>query len=156
VIDTPAILDHPAPRPAQDALWGMLPLDLRVLVVDDNRDAADSLATLLDTCGADVRTCYDGQAALTVATGFDPAAALLDVDMPGMDGCELARKLRLRATAAGRQLLLVAITGVDDPGARARADAAGFDLFLTKPADPVALIRTLVQYRCWHRDSGGH
>jgi CheY-like chemotaxis protein len=129
----------------------MLPLDLRVLVVDDNRDAADTLATLLDTCGADVRTCYDGRAALAAAASFDPEVALLDVDMPGMDGCELARKLRLRATAAGRSLLLVAITGVNDPGAEARADAAGFDLFLTKPADPVALIRTLVYYRRWHR-----
>ena len=118
-----------------------------ILVVDDNADAADTLAGLLLLCGADVRVAYDGLAALAVADGFQPDVGLFDVDMPRMGGCELAR--RVRAAAGRRPMLLAAITGVSDDNAVSRTTTAGFDLHLTKPADPAALLHTLSDFGWW-------
>jgi len=115
-------------------------LHLRVLVVDDNRDAADSLADLLRLRGAEVQVCYDGPSALQAAEEFQPDAGLLDVNMPGMDGCELARRLRASAT---RPLLLVAITAIEGPEEARREEVAGFDVHLTKPADPARVVTLL-------------
>jgi CheY-like chemotaxis protein len=126
------------------------PLTLRVLVVDDNRDAADTLADLLQLYGADVRVCYEGSAALELAPEFPFDAAVLDVHMPGIDGCELARKLT--ALVGGRRVLFVALTGVSDPAARKRTAAAGFDLHLTKTAAPEVLIAALEAFRGWLAD----
>jgi CheY-like chemotaxis protein len=144
----PAVADRLAEQ-AADALYARVPLGLRVLVVDDNRDAADALGAVLDLSGADVRVCYDGPSAVAAAEAFRPQVALLDVHMPGMDGCELAR--RLDALAGDDPLLLVAVTGVSDPGARARTGAAGFDLHLTKPADPAVMFFGLSNYARWLR-----
>jgi two-component system, OmpR family, response regulator len=110
---------------------------LRVLVVDDNRDAADSLALLFEMLGVAVRVAYGGDDALREAAEFRPHVGLFDIDMPGMSGLELAR--RVRGVLAGRPLFLVAVTGVSDPTARERSAAAGFDLHLTKPADGIEL-----------------
>lgn len=131
----------PFPRP------GFPDLRLKVLVADDNADAADTLAGLLLLCGADVRVAYDGLAALAVADGFQPDVGLFDVDMPRMGGCELAR--RVRAAAGRRPMLLAAITGVSDDNAVSRTTTAGFDLHLTKPADPAALLHTLSDFGWW-------
>jgi CheY-like chemotaxis protein len=120
---------------------------LRVLVVDDNRDAADTLAGLLLLCGATVRVSYDGVSAAQVADDFRPDVGLFDVNMPGLDGCELAK--RVRAGAGNRPLLLAAITGVSDDGATRRTGAAGFNMHLTKPADPAALVATLADFSWW-------
>jgi CheY-like chemotaxis protein len=128
-------------------------LNLRVLVVDDNRDAADTLAELLKLYGADVRVCYDGQTGLELAAGFPFDAAVLDVHMPGLDGCELAR--RLPAIAGSRRVLLVALTGVSDPAARQRTAEAGFDLHLTKTAAPEVLIAALEAFSGWMADHPG-
>ncbi len=108
----------------------------RVLVVDDNRDHADSLARLLRLWGHDVQTAYDGLAALEAAAGYHPHIALLDIRLPKLDGYELARRLRQQLGA--RQLVLIALSGSgdDDPHA---AGAAGFDLHLIKPVDPAML-----------------
>jgi CheY-like chemotaxis protein/two-component sensor histidine kinase len=105
----------------------------RVLVVDDNADAADSLAMLLRLGGHDVRVAYDGPAALAAAREFGPQVAFLDIGMPGMDGYEVAR--RLQAEAAARRPVLVALTGWGQAEDRRRTTEAGFDLHLVKPAD---------------------
>src|SRR5262245_923491 len=98
----------------------MLPasLKLRVFVVDDNHDAADTLSDLLRLCGAEVRACYTGDAALELVPTFPFDAAVLDINMPDMDGCELAK--RLRAIVQSRRVLLIALTGVSDAAARQR------------------------------------
>ncbi|MBN9517184.1 response regulator [bacterium] len=119
-------------------------MPLRVLVVDDNRDAADALGLLLETLGASVRVCYAGADALALAPAFLPHAGLFDVDMPGMSGLVLSR--RVREVLPGRPVFLVAVTGIGDAAARERTAAAGFDLHLTKPADGVALAGRLLGF----------
>ena len=108
-----------------------------VLVVDDNRDAADSLASVLEALGARVYVAYDGPAALAAAESARPAIVLLDLGMPDMDGFEVAR--RLRRQRHGSELLLVALTGWGQPQDQRRAQEAGFDQHLVKPAEPEAL-----------------
>jgi PAS domain S-box-containing protein len=113
----------------------------RVLVVEDNRDAAESLARLLRAAGHEVRTAYDGPAALAEARAFQPQVVFSDIDLPGMDGYEVARRLRQEYGPVGP--LLVAVTGLGQEGDRRRALEAGFDDFLVKPVDPDALQRLL-------------
>jgi CheY-like chemotaxis protein len=108
----------------------------RILVVDDNVDAAESLAVLLRIQGHDVRTAIDGPAALHVAEAFRPEVVLLDIGLPKMDDYEVAR--RLREQAGMGNTLLVALTGYGQEDRR-RAEEAGFDAHLVKPADPAAL-----------------
>jgi hypothetical protein len=109
----------------------------RVLVVDDNVDAAESLAMLLRIDGHDVRTAHDGDAALREVEAFRPDVVLLDLGLPGMDGCETAR--RVRAGSGGEQVLLVAVTGWGQAEDRQRTRAAGFDHHLVKPLDAESL-----------------
>lgn len=109
----------------------------RVLVVDDNTDAATMLAALLTQLGHDVRTAGDGPAALSLLDGFTPDLALLDIGLPGMSGYELARRLRAREDC--RDVRLVAVTGWGQPDDRRRSLDAGFDEHLTKPVDPRAI-----------------
>ena len=112
-----------------------------ILVVDDNRDAADSLGTLLEFLGAEVRIAYDGPAALAAFATFQPTVVLLDIGMPGMDGYEVARTLRARYP--GRPLTLIALTGWGQEGDRERARNAGFDHHLTKPVEIDTLLALL-------------
>ncbi|HZP89095.1 MAG TPA: ATP-binding protein [Burkholderiales bacterium] len=105
----------------------------RVLVVDDNVDSAQSLATLLELQGHAVRYAYDGHAALEAAAQFRPQIVLLDIGLPGMDGFEVARRLRANVETAGAAL--VALTGYGQAEDRVRSKAAGFDHHLTKPVD---------------------
>ncbi|MBN9522758.1 response regulator [bacterium] len=114
---------------------------LRVLCVDDNHDAADTLGVLLELAGYEPRVCYDGFSALAAAEDFRPDAAILDLSMPGMNGDELGR--RLRQTDWGRTLPLVALTALGGEDARARTTAAGFDLHLVKPVNPDRLANVL-------------
>ena len=118
------------------ALDGMPPL--RVLCVDDNRDVADSTVDLLRTVGFDARACYDGESALVQADTFLPGLCLIDLNMPGMDGDQLA--MRLREWAAGRPLVLVAMTAMNNEASCRRISDAGFDLHLVKPVDPRKLL----------------
>src|SRR5687767_3420321 len=106
---------------------------LRILVVDDNQDAAISLAFLLGAAGYQVETSFDGTSALQVAESFKPDACVLDICMPGMDGYELAR--RLRASAAEHPPVLATVTAFGDNTHLDRAADAGFDLHFTKPVD---------------------
>jgi signal transduction histidine kinase/DNA-binding response OmpR family regulator len=117
------------------------PTTRRVLVVDDNRDAAESLALLLEVAGHATRVSHDGPTALTTAAEFQPDAVLLDIGLPGMDGYEVAR--RLRAAPTTRRALLVALTGYGQIEDQRRAREAGFDHHLVKPADLEALAALL-------------
>ncbi|MBT2794763.1 hybrid sensor histidine kinase/response regulator [Paraburkholderia strydomiana] len=103
----------------------------RIIVVDDNQDAAESLAMLLELDGHEVRTAGDGPAGLQLAHDFCPQAVLLDIGLPGIDGYEVAR--RIRRQPWGRQLLLVAVSGWGQESDRQAAAEAGFDHHLIKP-----------------------
>jgi len=109
----------------------------RILVADDNQDAADSLAMILEMDGHDVRVVHDGRAALSVAQTFRPDVALLDIGMPQLNGYEVARALREEPW--GIRIMLIALTGWGQESDRQRAIGAGFDRHLTKPIDPDAL-----------------
>jgi signal transduction histidine kinase/CheY-like chemotaxis protein len=109
----------------------------RVLVVDDNRDAAESLGVLLSLLGAEVRVVNDGPAALEILSEYQPSVVLLDIGMPGMDGYEVARRIRERPEF--RDLMLIALTGWGQEDDRRRTSQAGFDHHLLKPADMTAL-----------------
>jgi CheY-like chemotaxis protein len=109
------------------------PRSLRILLADDNRDACDSLEMLLTLEHHDVRTAYDGDSAFTQIAQFRPQMALLDIGMPGMNGYELAAKIREQPWGAG--IYLVAVTGWGQEGDRQRALDAGFDAHLVKPVD---------------------
>jgi CheY-like chemotaxis protein len=105
----------------------------RVLIVDDNRDAAAVLATVVGRLGHDVRLAYDGVEAIEVAESFSPEVVFLDLGMPVLDGFGAARELRNKPW--GREMLLVALTGWGQHGDKLRAKEAGFDHHLVKPAD---------------------
>lgn len=121
----------------QDTVYRRDEKSKRILVVDDNTDAVESLALLLELEGHDVRTALDGPAALELASDFRPEAVLLDIGLPGMDGYEVARRLRDRPET--REALIIAITGYGQLEDRALTKAAGFNHHLVKPVDPEEL-----------------
>jgi CheY-like chemotaxis protein len=106
---------------------------LRVVVVDDNVDTAESLAMLLTAVGHEVQTRYTGPDGLASGLAFDPDVVLLDIGLPGMDGYEVAATLR--ASPHGEGLTLVALTGYGQESDKQRALASGFDAHLVKPVD---------------------
>ena len=112
---------------------------LRVLIVDDNRDAAEMLELFTRARGHEAAVAFEGYTAVRVAGDFRPDVVLLDIGMPGMNGYSVARMLRQRAT--GTRMFVVAVTGWGQEDDRRRGRDAGFDLHLTKPVDPVALER---------------
>lgn len=114
-----------------------LPKSRRILVVDDSRDSAESLALLLKVFGYEVLTAYDGMAALAAAEAYQPEVVLLDIKLPKLDGYEVARKLRQQPGL--KEALLIALTGYGLEEDRQRSQAAGFDLHLVKPVDPKTL-----------------
>lgn len=125
-----------------DQSFATLTPECRVLVVDDNRDAAESLGTLLEMIGAEVRVEYDGPRALAALDKYKPTVALLDLGMPGMDGFEVAR--RIQEHPAGHDVTLIAMTGWGQEEDRRRTSRAGFDHHLVKPADITELQQLLV------------
>ncbi len=140
----PALPDAPAapPSPPADA---PAPGGLRLLVVDDNVDAAETLAALLEMDGHTVAVAYDGPSALELAEREPPEVAILDIGLPGMDGISLARRLRAMPSMHGA--VLVALTGYGQQADRARSSDAGFDHHLVKPADPQAISALLATLR---------
>lgn len=134
----------------------------RVLCVDDNRDVADSAAELLSLVGFDARVSYDGVSALMCARGFLPDVCLIDLNMPMMEGDELA--VRLREQSGGRPMLLVAVTAMGNDECRRRTTAAGFHRHLVKPVDPHDLLRVVDELwrvldarpRCGPAERGQH
>jgi CheY-like chemotaxis protein len=109
----------------------------RVLVVDDNRDSADSMTELLRILGCEVSTAYDGEQALQLIAASRPDAVLLDLGMPGLSGYEVARQVRERG--GGEPILLIALTGWGQEEDRRRTREAGFDHHLVKPVELTAL-----------------
>jgi CheY-like chemotaxis protein len=105
----------------------------RILIVDDSRDGGESLAMLLRVLGAEVALAHSGRQALERVASFNPDVVLLDIGMPGMDGYEVAR--RIRANPAHRNMQLIALTGWGQDEDRQRSAAAGFNHHLVKPAD---------------------
>ena len=128
------------------------PHPTRVLVVDDNHDAAHSVADLLALGGHEVRTAADGREALSVAEHFSPEVVVLDIGLPILDGYEVAA--RLRTMDGTRGALLLALTGYGQQEDRDRAEAAGFDHHFVKPADPVALQKCIDGWLRQRRDAG--
>ena len=118
---------------------------LRVLVADDNRDAADSLATILHMSGNEVSVAHSGEDALRLALLEQPQAIILDIGMPGMNGYEVAR--RVRAQAWGKKTLLIAVTGWGQAEDKQRSRDAGFDHHLTKPIDVAEVERLLGNFQ---------
>ncbi len=110
---------------------------VRILIVDDNEDAAELLASTLELTGYRTLVVHDGPAALKVIADFAPDIAMLDIGLPVMDGYELAR--RLRAEPRWAQLRLVAVTGYGQQSDRQRSQEAGFDAHLVKPIDVARL-----------------
>ncbi|HEU4620857.1 MAG TPA: response regulator [Burkholderiaceae bacterium] len=106
---------------------------VRVLLVDDNRDAADSLAQILKFDGHTVEVAYDGAMALEAVARFNPDVVLLDIGLPGLNGYEVAR--RIRASEGGRRIRLIAITGWGQATDERNAYDAGFDTHMVKPVD---------------------
>ena len=129
---------EPAPAAATETSNGGA---RRILVVDDNRDSADSLAILLELDGNRIRTAYDGAEAIEAAAEFRPDVVLLDLGLPKLDGYEAAR--RIRSESWGGHVLLIALTGWDHEDDRRRTHEAGFDQHLVKPVDSGALMRLL-------------
>lgn len=116
----------------------------RVLLIDDNVDAAESLAQLLTLSGHNARTAGDGAQAMLVAQEFEPEVVFCDLGLPGMNGYELARELR--ALPFGRDIVLAALTGYGQPSDREKTAKAGFDAHLVKPVDPSVIESFLDDY----------
>ena len=129
------------PHPAGSAMMQSMPAGRRILVVDDNHDAADLLAEYLEALGHTTRVAYDGGAALAVADEFQPDLVMLDIGLPVMDGYEVARNLRQRRSSP--ELRLVALTGYGQESDRQRALEAGFDAHLVKPLSVHRLVELL-------------
>jgi PAS domain S-box-containing protein len=132
VLRLPAARDQAAHEPGVAPTPGSA-RHVRLLIVDDNVDAADAIATLLAINDFDVQTAHDPQGAMEAAQAFDPDVILLDIGLPGMTGYELAKKLR--ADRVARRAKLIALTGYGQPGDTEQAREAGFDGYLVKPVD---------------------
>lgn len=131
-----------APGPAhRDSGWQAAPL--RILVADDNRDGAESLAMMLARDGNQVETAYDGLQAVEAAARFRPDVILLDIGMPRLDGYAACRRIREQSGAEGP--LIYAMTGWGQEGDHRESQEAGFDGHLVKPIDPTALLKLLAE-----------
>lgn len=120
-------------------------IGLRILVVDDNTDAAESLNMLLSVFGHDVQTAHDGPSALTIARSHIPEVVFLDIGLPGMDGYEVARRMRNEAELADSKLIALSGYGAETDQQKSRA--AGFNRHLVKPVDPADLPGIIAQVR---------
>jgi len=116
---------------------------LRVLIVDDNRDAADSLAMLFGLLACETRVAYDGQQGASEAVAFQPDMAVLDISMPVMDGYQLAE--RLRRELPEHTPMLVALTALTSERDKAEARRVGFDHHLSKPVDSASLCHLVMR-----------
>jgi CheY-like chemotaxis protein len=114
---------------------------LRILVADDNQDAAETMSVLLEVMGHEVRRVHDGEAAVEMVASFDPQLVLLDIGMPKLNGYDTCRLIRERD--AGQLRTVVAVTGWGQPQDLKSSSEAGFDHHLVKPVDIDALLRLI-------------
>jgi CheY-like chemotaxis protein len=114
---------------------------LRILIVDDNRDGADSLGMMLRLMGNEIRTAYDSEEAVAAAGEFRPAVVLLDIGLPRLNGYEACR--RIREQPWGKNMVLIAVTGWGQEEDRRLSHEAGFDKYMVKPVDPQGLMKLL-------------
>jgi CheY-like chemotaxis protein len=120
----------------------MVSNSLRILVVDDNQDTAQSMGELLEILGHQAQVAYDGPKAVEMATAFQPQVVLLDIGLPIIDGYEVARRMR---QAGLKDAMLVALTGYGREEDREKAHQAGFDMHFTKPIELDALQKVLAK-----------
>ena len=114
------------------------------MVVDDNVDGAETLAMLLSLSGYDTRTAFDGPSALTAAAQYQPHVVFLDIGLPGMNGYEVARRLRTNPDLKAAHL--IALTGWGTEEDQRKSRDAGFDAHLTKPVEPAAVDDVLARF----------
>ena len=129
----PVTLNSSLKQPAHDVPVRSVAAGRRVMIVDDNKDAGDALAMLLELAAHEVRVAYSGRGALTLAQTFRPDVAFIDIGMPDLSGYEVAQAIRREPW--GAQIRLVALTGWGQHDDRERAKEAGFDRHITKPVD---------------------
>jgi PAS domain S-box-containing protein len=144
VVHLPVLAEPPRAEPPQAAASQRSFTGRRVLVVDDNQDAATSLALLLEISGHVVRTAHDGLQAIEATAEFRPDVVLMDIGMPNLNGYDAARQIR--AQPGGEHLVLVAVTGWGQEEDRRRTQTAGFDGHLVKPVDYAAVVQLLSSF----------
>ena len=137
----PALAASPLPRPPAEPNLGSKPGKRKILVVDDNRDSATTLAMLLKITGNELQTAHDGQEAVAKAEQFQPEVILLDIGMPVMDGYQACRAIRTQPW--GQRIKIVALTGWGQDSDRRQTREAGFDAHLVKPVEHALLVKTL-------------
>ncbi|MGQ0538306.1 MAG: ATP-binding protein [Gemmatimonadaceae bacterium] len=144
VVRLPVLSAPPLERDSRQRDRGVAPgHPRRILIADDNMDAAEALETLLTLSGAEIRVVHDGLDAVRVAREFRPDAVILDIGMPKLDGYEAAARLRSARWAEGSKMRLIALTGWGQKKDRERTRAAGFDTHLVKPVSYAALLEAL-------------
>ena len=143
VVRLPLVSESPTPRASGGDELKPDTMSLRILVVDDSRDGADSLAAMLRILGNDVRAAYEGQEGVDVAATFRPDVILFDIGMPKLNGYEACR--RIRQHSWGNSILLIAVTGWGQAEDRRRSHEAGFDHHMVKPVDPATLMKLLAK-----------
>jgi CheY-like chemotaxis protein len=141
VVRLPVVVEASVPSTAEPDEPAAPKSLLRVLIVDDNRDGADSLGMMLKLMGNNAVTAYDGQEGVEMAERFRPDVVLLDIGLPKLNGYETCR--RIREQPWGKNIVLIAVTGWGQDEDRRRSQEAGFDHHLVKPVDPRALMRLL-------------
>jgi PAS domain S-box-containing protein len=145
IVRIPLVLDTAPPTAKREGKQPEIETSLRILIVDDNRDGADTLAMMLKAAGNDIRTAYDGEQALAACEAFRPEVILLDLGLPKLNGYEVCR--RIRQQPWGKQMVIIARTGWGQDEDRQRTREAGFDHHLVKPVDRSALLKLLAELR---------
>jgi CheY-like chemotaxis protein len=146
LVRLPVVVDTSKPQESSGEDEQVVPKSsLRILIVDDNRDGADSLAMMLRNRGDDTRADYDGQEGVDVAGEFQPDVILLDMGLPKLNGYNACRRIREQSEGTG--VVLIAVTGWGQDADRRCSHEAGFDHHLVKPVDPQALLKMLAGLR---------
>jgi len=143
IVRLPVVVEASIPQESGGKEEKLAKSSLRILIVDDNRDGADSLGMMLRIMGNDIRTAYDGQEGVDVAGEFRPEVVLFDIGMPKLNGYEACR--RIRKQPWGKGIVLIAVTGWGQDDDRLRSHEAGFDHHMVKPVDPQALMKLLAE-----------
>jgi len=154
VVRLPVVIATAEPHALDGATEQSVGVSRRILVVDDNTDAAESLAEILKVLGNDTRTASDGQAGIDMAAEFRPEVILLDIGLPTLDGYDVCRAIR--AQPWGTDILLIAVTGWGQHEDRRRSHEAGFDHHMVKPVDPRVLMTLLDEFGAGHEADDTH